>query len=230
MGELKVENKTVVVPGEILAEGMDFLPSFGTYRLKESIIASIMGLVRLDGKVIKLIPLSGRYIPKVGDTIIGYVIDIMMHGWRFEINSPYSAMLSLKDASSDYIEKGADLTKYIDLDEYVVAKIVQVTSQKLVDLTMKGPGLRKLRGGRIVKVNTNKVPRIIGKQGSMVSMIKKYTGCQITVGQNGIVWLNGTDPLKENLAVEAIKKIECESHIAGLTDAIKKYLEENTKE
>lgn len=229
MGELKVENKTVVVPGDILADGMDFLPSFGTYRFDDKIIASMVGLVRLDGKVIKLIPLSGRYIPKVGDTVIGKVIDILMTGWRIEINSPYTAVLSLKDATTDYIEKGADLTKYFSFDQYVVAKIVQVTTQKLVDLTMKGQGLRKLRGGRVIEVNTNKVPRIIGKQGSMVSMIKKYTGCQITVGQNGIIWINGEDPTKENVSVEAIKKIEHESHIAGLTDSIKTFLEDKTR-
>ena len=111
-----------------------------------------------------------------------------------------------------------------------MAKVTQVTSQKLVDVTMKAPGLRKLKGGRILKVNTNKVPRIIGKQGSMVSMIKKSTDSQITVGQNGIVWVNNKDLVKENIAVAAIKKIENESHIAGLTETIKQFLDENLKE
>ncbi|MBW2968416.1 KH domain-containing protein, partial [Candidatus Woesearchaeota archaeon] len=102
--------------------------------------------------------------------------------------------------------------------------ITNVTSQKLVDVSMRGPGFRKLEGGRILEVNTNKVPRIIGKEGSMITMIKNATGCKITVGQNGLVWISG-EPDKENIAIEAIKKAEKESHTQGLTDQIKGFLE-----
>jgi exosome complex component RRP4 len=87
-------------------------------------------------------------------------------------------------------------------------------------------GLKKLYGGRILDINTHKVPRIIGKQGSMVSMIKEATGCKITVGQNGLIWISGS-PAGEILAVNVIKKIESESHQSGLTDKIKDYLDKN---
>jgi exosome complex component RRP4 len=227
MGEIKVKDKEVVVPGETLAEGMDFLPSFGTYREGEKILASRLGLVNVEGKVLKLVPLSGVYHPKKGDTIIGPVTEILLSGWRIDTNSAYSAVLNLKDATSEFIARGADLTRYFAIGDYVMAKISNVTSQNLVDLTMKGPGLRKLRGGRILTVNANKVPRIIGKQGSMVSMIKQYTNCRVLVGQNGLVWVNGEEPEKELLAVETIKKIEREAHIPGLTDKIKEFLEQH---
>jgi exosome complex component RRP4 len=137
-------------------------------------------------------------------------------------------MLSLKDATSDFIAKGADLTKYYDFNEYIVAKIYNVTSQNLIDLTLKGPGLRKLSGGRIINVTPHKVPRIIGKNGSMISMIKDATRCQIVVGQNGVIWISG-EPENEIIAVETIRKIESESHKSGLTDEISKHLEEITK-
>jgi exosome complex component RRP4 len=74
------------------------------------------------------------------------------------------------------------------------------------------------------------VPRIIGKQGSMVSMIKQYTNCRILVGQNGYVWIQGEDPSKELLAVQTIKKIEKEAHVPGLTDNVKAFLEQNKGE
>ncbi len=228
MGELKGKEKTIVVPGEILATGMDFLPSFGTYREGENIRAGKLGILQVDGKVIKLTPIAGRYMPKRGDTIIGKVIDVTMNGWRVEINSPYSAMLMLKEASNDFIEKGANLTRIFNFDEYLVCGITGVSSQKLVDLTMKAPGLRKLRGGRIIEVNTYKVPRIIGKKGSMVSMIKQATGVTIIVGQNGWVWINSEDPKMELIAVEAIRKIEQEAHQSGLTEKVKEFLEKKT--
>ena len=225
---LKTKEKEIVVPGEILATGMDFLPSYGTYREGENIRAGKLGILNVDGKVLKITSISGRYMPKRGDTIIGKITDVTMNGWRIEINSPYSAMLPLKDATRDFIEKGSNLTRIYNFDEYVVCGITNVTSQKLVDLTMKGPGFRKLRGGQIIEVNTHKVPRIIGKNGSMVSMLKQATGCIIVVGQNGWVWLNSEDPVMEILAIETIKKIEAEAHQSGLTDKIKIFLEKKT--
>jgi exosome complex component RRP4 len=225
MGEIKANDKEVVVPGETLATGMDFLPSFGTYREGDKILASRLGLVTIEGKVIKLVPLSGVYVPKTGDTIIGPVTEILLSGWRIDTNSAYSAVLNLKDATSEFIARGANLTQYIEIGDYCMAKIINVTSQNLIDLTMKGPGLRKLKGGRILKVNPQKVPRIIGKQGSMVGLIKQYTDCRILVGQNGVVWISGEDPAKELLSVETIKKIEREAHKSGLTDRIKEFLE-----
>ncbi|MEM4336908.1 MAG: exosome complex RNA-binding protein Rrp4 [Candidatus Woesearchaeota archaeon] len=227
MGEILTKEKSIVVPGEELASGLEFIPSFGTYRDKEKIIASRLGIVNIDGKIIRIVPLTGKYNPKKGDTIIGKIEDVSYSGWRVSTNSAYPAMLSVKDATSEFIARGADLTQYFDVDDYIVAKITNVTSQKLIDLTMKGPGLRKLIGGRIIEVNTNKVPRIIGKQGSMVSMIKEATGCKIIVGQNGLLWILG-EPKKEIIAIEAIRKIEEESHLSGLTERIKEFLEKKT--
>ena len=222
-----VKEKEIVVPGEVLAEGMDFLPAQGTYRKDDKILASRLGLVIVDKRLVKIIPLSGRYLPKNGDTIIGEVIDITIGGWRLDINSAYTAMLSMKDATHEFIRKGADLTRYFNIGDYMVTKIRNVTSQNLVDLTMKGPGLRKLKGGRIIKVNSNKVPRIIGKGGSMVGMVKRATNCSIIVGQNGFVWIQG-EPESEVLAIETVKMIEANSHVSGLTENIKEFLEQKT--
>ena len=226
MGKLLVEDKTIVTPGEELAEGMDFLPAEGTFREKDKIIASGLGLVSINGRLIKIISMTGRYIPKKDDTIIAKVTDILMSGWILDINSSYSAVLSVKEAR-DFIRRDADLTRYYDIDDYIITKIVMVTSQRLVDASMKGPGLRKLIGGRIIKVNSNKVPRIIGKRGSMVSMIKNATDCNIIVGQNGIVWIQGL-PKNEIIVVKTIRKIEQEAHISGLTERIKTFLEKET--
>jgi exosome complex component RRP4 len=206
---------------------MSYLPGYGSYRLGDTIMANRLGLLMIDGKVLKTVPLSERYLPKSNDVIIGRVIDILMSGWRLEINSPYTAVLPLKDASFNYIEKGADLTQYFELEDYMVVKITNVTSQKLVDVTCKGPGLQKIKGGQIIHVNTHKVPRIIGKKGSMVSMIKRATDCRVIVGQNGVAWVSGA-PEMEMIAINTIRMIEDKSHTSGLTERVKEFLEKAT--
>ena len=86
---------------------------------------------------------------------------------------------------------------------------------------MKTPISRKLKGGVVIKITPSKVPRLIGKQGSMVNLIKEKTGTVIRVGQNGLVWLDGE---KVEKAIKAIKLIDEKSHIYGLTEGISKLL------
>jgi exosome complex component RRP4 len=225
---LITKDKEIVVPGEVLATGLDYLPGYGAYRDGDKIHANMLGLTSVDGRTIKLIPLAGKYVPKRGDVIIAKVFDILFSGWRCELNSAYSAMLGLKEATSDFIEKGADLTRYYTFGDYIVTRITNVTSQNLIDLTMRGPGLRKLHDGRIMSITPCKVPRVIGKQGSMIGMIKSATDCQVIVGQNGWIWMSGTDAAKEAIAAKTIKLIEKEAHTSGLTERIKEFLEKET--
>lgn len=226
---LSVKEREIVIPGDILADGMDFLPGDNTYRRNNTVHAKILGLAGISGRVVKVTPLTGPYLPQVGDKIIGKVIDIMFSGWRVDTGTAYSAVMNVKDASTRFIKKDEDLSKILAIGDYVVAMITNVTSQNLIDLTMKEPGLYKIQGGRIIKINNQKVPRVIGKQGSMISLIKKYTNCEITVGQNGLVWVKGT-PDHELLAVRAVKMIEEKAHQEGLTERMEKFLQENKKD
>ncbi len=225
MSELLIKEREIVIPGDVLAEGMDFLPGENAYREGENIYSKVLGLVGLSGRVVKITPLTGPYIPTSGDKIIGQVIDIMMSGWRVDTGTAYSAVLNVKDATSRFIKKEEDLSQLIAIGDYVIAMIVQVTSQNLIDLSMREPGMRKVQGGRIIRINCMKVPRVIGKQGSMISLVKQKTGCEITVGQNGFIWIKGT-PEGELLAERAVKLIEERAHQEGLTDRVQKFLEE----
>ena len=224
---LLVKDKEIAVPGEILAKGMGFIPNKGVFRDGDLLVANRLGMVSVEGKVIKLIPLSGKYIPKIEDKIICQVTDVLLTGWRVDTNSPYSAVLNLKEATNEFVARGSDLTQYFALGDWIVCKVTNVTSQKLVDISTRGPGLHKLQGGRMIEVNAYKVPRIIGKDASMISLIKNATGCEMIIGQNGLVWLRGT-PQNELIAVEAIKKIEAEAHLSGLTDRMMDFLKQKT--
>ncbi len=224
MSEIIVKDKEVVIPGQVLATGMDYLPANGTLREKDNIISLQVGLVNLSGRLIKVIPLTGPYIPKKEDVVIGEVADITLNGWRIDIGCAYQANLMVRDAVAEFVERGSDLTAYHNYGDYVIAKITNISGAKFMDLTLKGPGLRKLTEGKIIKIIPSKVPRVIGKKGSMISMIKDKTNTKILVGQNGLVWISGIEPKDEIRAIAAIKMIDEQSQTEGLTEKIEKFL------
>ncbi len=220
---IKVQDKDLIVPGELIAEGADYLAGEGSYREGQGIYASLFGVVEVKGKFIKVVPLAGRYLPKTGDIVIGVISEINQTSWIVDLNAPYDSILPLSLAVPHFVESGEDISRYFDIGDVIIARVNNVTKSRNVALTMNGRDLGKLRGGRIIEISPTKVPRLIGRSGTMVGMIKSETGCEILVGQNGRVWLKC--PLeKENLAVEAIHKIEEEAHIPGLTERVKAFL------
>ncbi len=86
-----------------------------------------------------------------------------------------------------------------------------------------------MRFGRIVAINPARVPRVIGKKGSMIKLFKTELGVQIIVGKNGLIWVSG-DRRKANIVEEAIYIIESEAHTEGLTDRITEFVKKRKGE
>jgi len=229
MEKLHIKDKEIVVPGDLLAEGMSFLPSGKAFRANEKLYASTVGLINIKGKVIKVIPLSGAYVPRAGDDVIGEAKSIGHSGWAVNIGGPFNADLNIGEASMRYIDLNkTDLADVYDVGDWMLAKIKQVTSTGFVKLTTKESKYHKLDGGNIIQVSPTKIPRIIGKKGSMIAMLKELTNCRMFVGQNGLVWIDG-EPAMVALASKVVKMVEKESHTSGLTSKIKAMLEKVTK-
>jgi len=223
MGELLIKDKEIVTPGQVLAVGMDYLPAQNSFREGDKVISSVIGITSVSGRLIKIISLRGKYNPKEGDTVIGKILDMSFNNWFVDIDCAADAVLSMREVS-EFVERGADLSQYYTFGDIILVGVSKVT-RSAIELSMRGPGLRKLFGGTLMKVNPSKVPRIIGKQGSMINTIKDSTGCKISVGQNGFVWIQG-EPEKELIAVDIINLISKEAHKEGLTDKITSLLQE----
>jgi len=137
-----------------------------------------------------------------------------------DIDTPENAFLSLSEVPR-YVNRG-ELNEVMDMHEIVVAKIFNI-GKRGIDMTIRGHGLGKIEGGMIIKVNSNKVPRIIGKEGSMINLIKENTNCNITVGQNGIIWIKGDKVEDELHAKRAIEFITENFFKEGLTEKVKEW-------
>jgi len=217
------EERQIVVPGETIVKGNEFLPGEGAYRDGGDIVANRFGIVDIADKHVRVIAVSGAYYPRRGNTIIGTVVDITFNGWLIDFGGAQNAFLSVAEVPR-YINKN-ELREYIDFGESVVAKVWDVKSRR-IDTSMKMRGYGKLEGGMIISVNPNKVPRIIGKEGSMVKIIKNATRCEITVGQNGKVWICGNSIEEEIATKKIIEFITLNATITGLTEKVEKFIKD----
>lgn len=225
--KIEEQEREIVVPGEIIVSGDDYLPGDWTRREGKDIVAERFGLAERSGRLIKIIPLSGTYMPRAGNIVIGKVTDVTFNGWLIDINAPYSGFLPVAECPR-FINK-EDLQEFISINDMVVAKVDSV-KPKGVDLTIKIRGLGKQEDGMIININPNKVPRIIGREGSMINLIKQETGCDIIVGQNGLVWIKGNSIDEELFAKKSIIEITKKSFVHGLTEKMQKWFEENKNE
>jgi len=217
--------REIVLPGDLLDSGR-LKAGSGTYVMEGKVYASQLGIKSVKSNFVNVIPLGGRYIPAPGDTVIGKVVDIGPSNWLIDINSPYPAPLHVNEVP--WRVDFGDTARFMNVGDTLLAKVLMVDETKRVQVTMKEQGLRKLQGGQVMEISYSKVPRVIGKGGSMIQMIKTMTNTRIFVGQNGRIWLDGEI---ENIvfAIRAIKMIEDNAQAMHLTERVKEYLESVTK-
>lgn len=218
--ELNIKEREFVVPGDVIVESMDYLPGKNATREKDSIVAKRLGVVSLNNRVISVIPLTGAYIPKRGDMVIGEIVDIS-NGWEVNIKAPIDAFLSLSGVKGYIDTKKTDLSTVYPLGSLIYAKVHSV-SKDSIRLSMQDRRCKKIKTGNIVNINPAKVPRLIGRNGSMINTIKEKTGGHISIGQNGMVWFEGGN---EKLITKAIELVENESYKDGLTERVSMLLE-----
>ncbi|MEM1537519.1 MAG: exosome complex RNA-binding protein Rrp4 [Candidatus Nezhaarchaeales archaeon] len=219
-----VNDWDIVSPGELLAED-EYKAGLNVYREGRRLYSMVVGLLRVNRRTLNVIPLSGHYIPKVGDIVIGEVIDLTPTSYIVDIRSPYTAILHVNEALSKPLNLYEEnLRKYYDVGDYVIARVIYFEPGLNPLLSCKEKGLGKVKRGRLLVTPPSRVPRLIGRQGSMVNLIKKETGCDLIIGQNGYILVISKDLEGEAMAIKAIRMVEEEAHVSGLTTRVASLL------
>ena len=214
------DQKKIVIPGELLSQNPS-LSGPGTYISGGNVYASVCGILAEKGKI-SVHPLSGPYIPKKNDIVIGYATVITSSNWIFDIGCPYEGLLHV----TEYPQRvpSEEMRQHFDVGDTVLLKVTDVNSEMKVELTYKDPVCRKLTRGRLFEVPASKVSRIIGRSGAMISMLKAKTGCEIFVGGNGRIWMNGNSA-DLDILMRALSKIEADARLPGLTDLTAEFID-----
>ncbi len=208
-GSEKPMSKEIVVPGELLTDESKQI-GVHTFARDGKIFSDCLGIKNESDDRVSVVPLRGRYLPIENDVVIGVVKNEKFAGYDIEINSFYTSFVSNKD-----------MREPLKVGSVISAKIVKVNEMNEADLGM----VRPLSDGEVVSVTPVKVPRIIGKNASMLNAVKNGTGSNIMVGRNGLVWIHGGNAA---VAAETILRIEEYSHAENLTHDIQCFLAAKT--
>jgi exosome complex component RRP4 len=212
-------DRKVVVPGDLLSEEAK-RSGEGTYVRNGGVYSLLYGLANFRDKI-NVIPLAGKYIPGPGDNVIGVVKDITFSNWIVDINSPYDGLLHISEFPIRI--ESDEMSKHLRIGSSIMTRVADVDPTMKVELTLNDKKLGQIKAGQVIEISHTRVPRLIGKGGSMISMLKKEVNCNIFVGQNGRIWIHGgTEDM--DLALKTITLIEKEAHTNGLTDRIVDFL------
>ena len=221
------EGRQIVIPSQVIGDTQTMKAGRGAFVEQGKIYAERLGILSIQGNVIHVLPLKGRYDPVIGDFVIGVVEEASTSNWMVDINAPYPALLHVNEVPWEI--DFADTEKYLNTGDAILAKVLSIDESRKLQITLNDRNLFKIKGGHIIEVESSVVPRIIGKKGSMIALIKKYTRCRIFVGQNGRIWIDG-DAEGIALVQQAITKIENEAVTFGLTDRIEELLKKDAKD
>jgi exosome complex component RRP4 len=223
MGMQEIKRK-FVVPGDKITEG-NVRPSMNVIKVGNSIIATRIGIAEAGRDGIKVIPLSGVYIPRVNDIVIGKITDHSSLSWEVDINSCFSGHLPAQDVfGRDFSPARDDMGRQLAIGDLITARIMVFDRTRDPMLTIQDKDLGKIPRGEFLKISATRVPRLIGKRGSMIQTIEQATQTRVLIGQNGIVVVTGRNPEGIKLAVRAIRMVEEEAHTSNLTQRVKVLL------
>lgn len=191
-------DKKVVIPGEKIADGKLRIPN--TFVEGDATYAAVIGIVDEGGRYI---PLESRYIPKYGDTVVGIITDVRHAGFEVDLNLPLSGFIPSKNTRIR-----------LEFGDFVLCRIKSVSETGSIDLA----DVRRLPRGKVVGFPSARVPRLIGKQSSMLNLLKDASEGDIVVGINGYVWMS--ERCNFPMLMETMDYIKKHAHRSGLTDAV----------
>jgi exosome complex component RRP4 len=194
----------LVIPGEVIAEGDDFLRGHGTYveklNDKERLVASVCGHVERVNKLVSVIPMaSNLYQGQVGDLIVGRIVSIQAARWKVEIGDACkTAILPLSGVHLPggvqrvrTQEDSREMRLLYQEGDLVTAEIHNVHHDGTLMLHTRSLKYGKLENGCLVVIP----PSLIARRKNHFCDID---GITLLLGMNGYIWIQREFPKSED--------------------------------
>ena len=215
-----------VIPGDIIVTG--------SYTLAQNVVldgdkvmSTAIGFYEIEDNQVNVIPLTGLYNPKIDDFVIGKVKSHSSLSWEVDINSYYASMLPASDIfGRNYLPSKDDLSLKLNVGDIVAARIVNAGGTRDPLISIAGQNLGKIDSGELIKISPTKIPRLIGKHGSMIQTIEAATNATVTIGQNGLIVLKCDNSAGLKKAIASIKMMDKALHDTNLMEKVQNLLDE----
>lgn len=181
----------LVTPGELVTEDTMWMRGHGTYARDEQTISSVAGTITRVNKLLTVKPLRGRYVPVVGDHVVGRITEVGNRRWRVDIGASQDAVLLLgsvnlpggvlrRKSESDELQMRAFLKE----GDLLNAEVQGVFGDGSVSLHTRSLRYGKLRNGMFFRVPSALVVRL------RTQTYRLPGGVDMILGVNGYIWLN----------------------------------------
>lgn len=213
-----------VIPGDVIAKG-EFRFGPNIERRGDEYVALRVGYAEVTREgILRLNPLTGPYMPRADDLVVGKVVDMNGFGWVVDINSCFYGYLPASFVfGREFSPSTHDLSTKFKIGDIIGAKIETFDRSRDPQLSIRGEGFGLIPSGEIIRIPPTKVPRLIGRRGATINMISERTNTDIKVGQNGLMVIAGP-PEGITKAVEAVKMIRDEANSPELMERVERLL------
>ena len=214
-----------VLPGDVIVTG-DYQPEQNVILEGDRLMSTAIGFSEITDDLVTVTPLTGLYTPKTDDLVIGKIVSHNALSWEVNINSYYPGILTASDVfGKDYSPSRDDLSLKLNTGDIISARIANSDRQREPLISIADKNLGKIDSGELIKISPTKIPRLIGKRGSMIQTIEGSTNATITVGQNGLIVVSCDETNGLLKALLAVRMVDEQAHLVDLTDRVKKMLE-----
>jgi len=186
------------------------------------IISTTIGLSDISDDSARVLSLTGVYLPKIDDLVIGTIQYIFGNSWFADINSCYHGMLLGQDVfGRGSYPTNSEMKNRLGKGDIILAKIANFDRQREPLISIADNNLGKIDSGELIKISPSKIPRLIGKHGSMIQTIEASTNISITVGQNGLIIFKYDNSTGLKNAIASIKMIAMTYEDANIEEKFK---------
>ncbi|KAK6359018.1 exosome non-catalytic core subunit rrp4 [Orbilia brochopaga] len=190
----------IVTPGELVTDDPQWMRGHGTYLSttadgSQSIVSSLAGTISKTNKLLSICALRFRYVPEIGDLVVGRILEVQTKRWRVDIAAPHSATLLLssinlpggilrKRTSTDELQ----IRTFFSEGDLLVAEVQTLNSDGQASLHTRSLKYGKLRNGVFLTVDAGMIRRM---KSHVLTMPTSNGGGEVDIylGVNGYIWI-----------------------------------------
>eukprot|EP00038_Savillea_parva_P030014 m.74925 g.74925 ORF g.74925 m.74925 type:complete len:300 (+) comp8951_c0_seq2:54-953(+) len=180
----------VVTPGDVITADVGYMRGHGTFQSGSELVASVAGVVQQVNKLIVVRPLRSRYVPEIGDVVVGRVTEVGQRRWKVDIQTRLDAVLLLSSVNLP----GGQLRRKSAADEllmrhmFVEGDVISAEVQSIFHDGAPSLHTRSLKYGKLtVGSFLTVVPALVKRCKNHFHTLP--CGVSVVLGNNGYIWI-----------------------------------------